>query len=245
MVRYPGVFSSHRLGSRPRCTVWSTARWKARSAATSGAQEPRSASSMGQWLPAKEGTPMVMHSTGRSARSSWMEANSGWTSAHSSCSASVMAVTSSGVVPAGGAGWRTSVATGVRSPGSRPSSSKRMVVPERAGPVTTMGASITSSAMPGSRRRASARRNRVRRERSSSSRVSIRPTTWRSLPLTPSTRARRRPSQSPSPRSPGSSTPVEVRAWSMRWSATSGTIRRAPPAAGPMALRRRTQSGRT
>ena len=210
----------------------------------SAAQSPASASTIDQWFPAKDGTQMVMHSTGRSDRSSWMAANSGWTSAQNSCSASVMANRAAASTPAGGTGCRTSVATGVRSPGSSPSSSNRIVVPERAGPVTTIGASITSSATDGSRRRCSPRRKRVRSPRISSSRVMRRPTTWRSPPSMAAVRARRRPSQSPSPRSPGSAMPVDARTASTMAPASSGTRSRAPPAAAPMAFTRRTQSGR-
>lgn len=52
------------------------------------------------------------------------------------------------------------------------------------------------------------------------------------------------PFQSPSPRSPGSVTPVEARAWSIRPPALTGTSLPAPPLAGPIAFSRRTQSGR-
>lgn len=149
----------------------------------------------------------VMHSTGRSDRDSWMAENSGWTSAHS-----LLGLGHGGDLVIGGAGradrGRGPVATGVRSPGSRPSASNKMVVPTSRHR-QAIGASTASSTMAGSRRHASPVEKRVRSERRQllaghhpADHVEV----GRVDRLT---RARSRPSQSPSPRSPGSATPVD------------------------------------
>ena len=125
-----------------------------------------------QWKPQKLPWVMVTHSTGRSERSSWRAWNSGWTSAQNSCSHSLSTIGSgkSGLPAASGrgTGCRASAAVGGRSPGSRASSSNRMVVPERAGPVTITGAVTGRSVISGAASMAAVSSRRARSERSSS-----------------------------------------------------------------------------
>ena len=212
----------------------------------SGAQAPSCATII-QCVPAKDGMVSVTHSTGRSERSSWIAANSGCTSAHSSCSHSLHAWRSPQSPGARrGSGCRASQASGARKVGSSASSSKRIVVPERAGPVTIIGATIFSLAISGRSSSSRVEKRRVRRPRSSSWRVISRPTTCMFEASSAAARSVKRVRQRGSPKSPDGTLPPSERSISSSSAAPSmGTMRRAsPPTESAIALRRRTQSGR-
>ena len=204
-----------------------------------------------QWKPQKLPWVMVTHSTGRSERSSWRAMNSGWTSAQNSCSHSLS--TSGSGRPAAasaasgrGMGWRASAAVGGRRPGSRASSSKRMVVPERAGPVTITGAVTGWRVISGAASMAAVSSRRARSERSSSCLVMSRPTRCMGAASMAVARASKRSCQRGSPRSPAGRPPRPAVAVSRRSPASMGTRSRGlPPTEPAMRLMRRTQSGRT
>jgi hypothetical protein len=187
---------------------------------------------------------MWIHSTGRSERSSWMAANSGCTSAQNSPSHSVMRIRASRSALPARNGCAISQAWAPRARGSRSSSSRRSEVPDRAGPVMTIGSTIRSLAIAGRRFRSSVRRRRVRRQRMISSRVISRPRAciW-AVSSIASTSPSRRARQSPS-KSPKSRRSVDSVADSVIASTSSGTSLAAPPTASPIAMIRRAQSGR-
>ena len=203
-----------------------------------------------QWKPQKLPWVRVTHSTGRSERSSWRAWNSGWTSAQNSCSHSLSTSGSgrSGLPAASGSatGWRASAAVGGRRSGSRASSSKRMVVPERAGPVTITGAVTGCPVISGEASTAAVSSSRARSERSSSCLVISRPTRCIPAASMAAARASKRSCQRGSPRSPAGRPPRPAVAVSRRSPASMGTRSRGSPPTDPaMRLMRRTQSGRT
>ena len=202
-----------------------------------------------QWKPQKLPWVRVTHSTGRSERNSWRAWNSGWTSAQNSCSHSLSTIGSgksgSPAASGGGTGCRASAAVGGRRPGSRASSSNRMVVPERAGPVTITGAVTGRSVISGAASMAAVSRRRARSERSSSCLVMSRPTRCMGAASMAVARASKRSCQRGSPRSPAGRPPRPAVAVSRRSAASMGTRSRAwPPTEPAMRLMRRTQSGR-
>ena len=205
-----------------------------------------------QWKPQKLPWVMVTHSTGRSERNSCTAWNSGWTSAQISCSHSLSTsgsdrLESSAASASGMAtGCRASAAVGARRPGSRASSSNRMVVPERAGPVTMTGAVTGRSRTSGERSTSSVSSSRVRSERSSSCLVISRPTVCMPEASMAATSASKRSCQRGSPRSPAGRPPRATAAVSSMSPASMGTRSRAwPPTELAMRLTRRTQSGRS
>ena len=89
VIRCPGVFNSQVRGGAPCCSTWRMRRWKSNMRSESGM--PAACDTIVQCGPQKQGSVSVTHSTGRSLRSSWIAANSGCTSAQSSCSHSLHA----------------------------------------------------------------------------------------------------------------------------------------------------------
>ena len=211
-------------------------------------REAGSCATIGQCGPQKHGTVSVTHSTGRSERSSWIAANSGCTSAHSSCSHSLHARRS----PHSPASARQRMqrlrrraaraapdrARAARTGSSCPSAPgrSRSPAPRCARPRSRMprrarapaaGACAGSAAAPGAsaagRRRACVDASSARGELSKRVRQ-------RGSPKSPT--GLRRPSARPPRAAPA---------------ASSGTSRRAPRRRRPsaIALSRRTQSGRS
>ena len=209
-MRWPGVFRSQVRPGTPCCITWRMRRWKAYISPDVQSRSRR-APTIDQCGPQKHGMVSVTHSTGRSERSSWMAANSGCTSAQSSCSHSLHARRSPGSPGArAGSGCSASHAAGARSAGSSESSSKRIVVPERAGPVTMIGATTCSAAIFGLASHAALSRRRVRSERSSSWRVMSRPTTCSGDASAAVASCSKRACHCGSPRSPRGATPATL-----------------------------------
>ena len=189
------------------------------------------------------GATSQRHSSGSAASNEWIAANPGWTSAQRSNSHSAHARRVSSLVPAGTTGYAISYANGARSAGSSASSSCRMLVPDRAGPVMKIGAGTGVAARRGV---AAVRVDEEEPRAQVTEEVVTAHAGGRRRRAAPRSRGRRRGG--------GTAPPTRDRRsrrarWSRRPAASSSsgssaTSAAAPPTPGAMSLIRRTQSGR-